>query len=357
MRSALVLVRAVAGLEWMVAEEVTAAGHRVVEVSKRQVVAEGLGRPPRVADDVFVVYGTAPDPGRSRASVMAGVRAALPSAPDVPCAPGSGGAFAVSASVVGVRNFNRYDVEDVVGERIARLIGGTYHSRRHGVVPPEDRAEWRVVLDGKTLWIALRPYAEPLHRRPYRQHTVPGSLHPPVAAAMARLADLAPNHHVLDPFCGAGTLLLEAHHLQPGAYYLGIDRDPAATAAAHSNWTAASGGVERWAAGTQRRGGGVGAGGARGAGVVWGTEDARGVEGVFERVVSNPPWGVRVGAGGVPSAVRRWRRVLQPGGLVVVIVMPEQVRLLGRGWRVLGRYGVAVRGRHPVILVAEPSRS
>ncbi|GAA1152544.1 hypothetical protein GCM10009630_58660 [Kribbella jejuensis] len=337
MRSALVLLRAVAGLEWLVAEEVAAAGHRVVEVSKRQVVVEGLVDPPRVADDLFVVYGLTPDPGRAKAGVVAAIRAALPSVAV------TGGAFAVSASFVGVRNFNRYDVEDAVGERIARLTGGRYHSRRHGVVPPDERAEWRVVLDGKTLWIALRPYAEPLHRRPYRQHTVPGSLHPPVAAAMARLSGPAPEHRVLDPFCGAGTILLEAHHLEPRAHYLGIDRDPAATAAARANWATAAGAADR-----------RGARHSEGAGVVWRRGDARWVESGFDRVLSNPPWDVRVGSEDVPSALRRWREVLLPGGLVVTILLPEQTELLRRRWRVEARYDVAVAGKHPVIVVARP---
>ncbi|HZX05684.1 methyltransferase domain-containing protein, partial [Kribbella sp.] len=203
-------------------------------MSKRQVVVDGMVEPlPRVADDLFVVYGAGPDPGRAKGGVAAAVRAAVREVP------GGRGAFAVSASFVGERNFNRYDVEDLVGERIARLTGGRYCSRRGGRVPPEERSEWRVVLDGKTLWVARRPYAVPLHRRPWRQHTVAGSLHPPVAAAMARLAKLAPGQQVIDPFCGAGTLLVEAHHLEPGARYVGLDRDPAAIAAAKANWAAA----------------------------------------------------------------------------------------------------------------------
>ncbi|WP_427890596.1 methyltransferase domain-containing protein [Kribbella sp. GL6] len=323
MRSALMLVRTVAGLEWLVAEEVTAAGCRVVEVSRRQVVVEGLVAPPRMADDVFEVYGVAPDPGRARAGLAAAVRAALRSAP-------GGGVFAVSASFVGKRNFNRYDVEDLVGQRLARLTGGQYHSRRDGVVPPDERTEWRVVLDGKTLWVARRPYAVPLHRRPWRQHTVRGSLHPPVAAAMAHLADLAPGHRVLDPFCGAGTVLLEARLLEPAANYLGVDRDPAAIAAAQAN-----------------------AAQMIGASINWRVGDARRIGGSFDRIVSNPPWGVRVDAADVAAGIRRWREVLRPGGVAVALVMGEQVPC---GWQVRGRYQLAVAGRHPLIVVLGPSR-
>ncbi|WP_350274355.1 methyltransferase domain-containing protein [Kribbella sp. HUAS MG21] len=331
MRSALVLVRVVAGLEWLAAEEVAAAGHRVVEVSKRLVVVEPssdaiVERPPRVADDLFVVSGAAVDPGRTKAGLVAAVGAA-----ELACEREA--AFAVSASFVGVRNFNRFDIEDLVGERIARLTGARYHSRRGGAVPPEERVEWRVVLDGKTFWIARRPYGVPLHRRAWRTRTVPGSLHPPVAAAMARLAGLAPGQDVLDPFCGAGTLLLEAQLLEPRARYVGLDRDPAALAAARDNAAARAN--------------------APSGGLTWVRADTRRLTGAADRIVTNPPWNRRVRIGDIAPYLRAWRRVLD--GRLVALLTPEQAAALGRGWRIEARYDVAVAGRHPVIVVAEVS--
>lgn len=331
MRSALVLVRVVARLEWMAAEEVAAAGHRVVEVSKRLVVVEPspvpiVEQPPRVADDLFVVHGVAVDPGRTKDGLLAAVRGLELDAE-------TEAAFAVSASFVGERNFNRFDVEDLVGERIARASGGRYHSRRGGIVPPDGRAEWRVVLDGKTLWVARRPYVVPLHRRSWRTRTVPGSLHPPVAAAMARLAQLAPGQVVLDPFCGAGTLLLEAHELEPRARYVGLDRDPAAIAAARAN---ATGRQLRLASADTRR-----------------LTTALIGRTTADRIVTNPPWNRRVRIGELAPYLRAWRRVLD--GRLVTILTAEQAAGLGHGWRIEARYDVAVAGQHPVIVVAEVS--
>ncbi|MET9275751.1 methyltransferase domain-containing protein [Kribbella sp. NPDC003557] len=324
MSSALVLVRVVAGLEWLAAEEVAAAGHRVVEVSKRQVVVEAspdlVDRPPRVADDLFVVCGAVPDPGRARSGLDGAVQAAVRSVP------AERGAFAVSASFQGVRNFNRFDVEDLVGERIARLGGGRYHSRRHGQVPPDQRVEWRVVLDGKTLWVGMRPYDVPLHRRAWRQRTVPGSLHPPVAAAMARLADLTPGHAVLDPFCGAGTVLLEAQLLEPSARFFGVDRDPAAIHAARTN--------------------------AAGRDMTWTCKDSKHLRTPTDRIITNPPWNRRVHIGDLAPHLRTWRRTLD--GLLVAILMPDQADHLARGWRLHARHEIAVAGQHPVIVVASP---
>jgi 23S rRNA G2445 N2-methylase RlmL len=317
-------------LERLTAEEVVAAGHRVVDESKRQVVVESdaiVGSPPRLADDLFVVHGAVTDPGRTKDALVAAVRAL-----EVP--PAESGAFAVSASFVGVRNYNRFDIEDFVGAQ----LGGRYYSRRQGVAPPAERSEWRVVLDGKTMWLGLRPYAVPLHRRPWRTRTVRGSLHPPVAAAMARLAGIAPGQHVLDPFCGAGTLLLEAHAVEPQASYVGSDRDSAALAAAREN-AAGAAGIRR----------------ARDAAITWRRGDAARLSATADRIITNPPWDVRLSIGDLTPYIRQWRRALD--GRLVAILTPHQAAQLDRGWRVLARYDLAVAGQHPRIVVAEPARS
>ncbi|MFD3406234.1 methyltransferase domain-containing protein [Kribbella sp. NPDC058693] len=346
----LVLVRTVTGLEGLAAEEVVVAGHRVVEVSKRQLVVEYGAvdcSPPRLADDVFVVHGAVVDPGRTRDALVAAIRSLE--------LPAGSGAFAVSASFVGARNFNRFDIEDLVGAR----LGGRYYSRRGGAVPPVERDEWRVVLDGKTLWVGLRPYAVPLHRRAWRTRTVRGSLHPPVAAAMARLAGITPDHTVLDPFCGAGTVLLEAHAVEPRATYVGIDRDPAAVDAARANAPGAgaagsrgAGSRDAEAGGAGERGAGVGVGG-----VLWRVGDARRLDVTADRVITNPPWDVRLSIGDLGPYVRQWRRVLRPGGRLVAILNQTQAAQVTRGWHVLATYDLSVAGQHPRIVVAVPSRS
>ena len=317
----LVLVRTVTGLEGLAAEEIAAAGHQVVGVSKRQLVvdatAEIIAAPPRLADDLFVVRAAVGDPGHLKSGLLsagAALRQVLP-------VPGQG-AYAVTASFDGSRNFNRYDVEDLVGA----VLGGAYHSRRDGSTPPAERSEWRVVLDGKTMWVAVRPYDVPLHRRAWRQRTVVGSLHPPVAAAMARLAGLAVGQRVLDPFCGAGTILLAAHAVQPDATYLGSDLSPTAIAAARVN----------------------------SADVRWLVRDAARLTGPVDRILTNPPWGVRIGIGDLTPYQRQWRRVLRPDGLLVAILNHEQAAQLAAdpGWRVRAVYDVAVAGRHPRIVVA-----
>lgn len=327
-----VLVRTVTGLERLAAAELAAASHRVIDLSKRQLIVEPtsatiITTPPRLADDLFVIQAAVADPGHTRPALAAAVAAVQRQL--TACPPGR---FAVSASFQGRRNYNRFDVEDLIGEALQRLSGSRYHSRRTGTAPPDERVDWRVVLDGTTMWVGIRPFDVPLHRREWRRQTVTGSLHPPVAAAMARLARIRTGDRVLDPFCGAGTLLLEAHALMPGATYLGIDKATIAAARANTPEHAP---------------------------VTWSVGDARHLRGRVDRIVTNPPWDIRLGIGDLTPYLNQWRQVVRPDGLVVAILNHEQGdRMIGdAAWRVLDVYDVAVAGQHPRILVAEPANS
>src|SRR5262249_15759538 len=59
----------------------------------------------------------------------------------------------------------------------------------------------------------LRLSDRTMRHRPYKREHLPASLRPTVAAAMVRLAGIAPESVVLDPMCGVGTILAEAAEL------------------------------------------------------------------------------------------------------------------------------------------------
>lgn len=73
-----------------------------------------------------------------------------------------------------------------------------YHSRRHGAAPPPGHSGWRLTLDGRHATLLLRLGRRPAHRRSYKNATIPGTLPPPVAAALAQAAELRPGQRVLD---------------------------------------------------------------------------------------------------------------------------------------------------------------
>ncbi|MGC4941693.1 TRM11 family SAM-dependent methyltransferase [Kribbella sp. DT2] len=316
-----VLVRTVTGLEQLVAAELTTAGHRVIDLSKRQLVVDAgesiLSEPPQLADDLFLIAAGVEDPGHTKAALNTLSRQlrrhlTVPLPHREP--------FAVSASYVGKRTYNRYDVEDLVGAIITERTGARYHSRRTGT-PPEHRTDWRVVLDGESVHVGIRPFPAPLHRRDWRRHTVPGSLHPPVAAAMAHLAGIEPGQVVLDPFCGAGTILIEAQQLEPDAEYVGVDHAKASLRAAERN----------------------------AAGIQWQLGDARRPQIAADRIVTNPPWDVRLAIGNLTPYLNSWRDV----DAVVAIVNQHQVATLTEhpAWSSRSVHDLSLAGLHPSIVV------
>src|SRR5260370_27424851 len=66
-----------------------------------------------------------------------------------------------------------------------------------------------VTIDGATAACGLRLSDRTMRHRTYKMEHLPASLRPTIAAAVVRLADIKPKQVVLDPMCGAGTILAE----------------------------------------------------------------------------------------------------------------------------------------------------
>ena len=103
------------------------------------------------------------------------------------------------------------------------------------------QAPWAIEIhpDSAGDWVELRPSLTPDPRFPYRQQDVPAASHPPLAAAMARLAGPFPDETVWDPFCGSGLELIERARLGGVRSVLGTDLSPTAIEATIGNWRAA----------------------------------------------------------------------------------------------------------------------
>lgn len=265
----------------------------------------------RTADDVFLLARRRDDIGPHKSDLAALAELArtvdlegLARERRVRGGPAAFGGIEISASFLGRRTYNRYDIEDTVGRVLAERAGVPYHTRRHGEPPPPGHSGWRLTLDGTRATLLLRLGQRPAHRRAYKNATIPGTLHPPVAAAMAQAAELRPGQRVLDPCCGAGTLLIEAHHTAPGTTLLGFDLDPAACRAARQNAGPLPVAVEHGDAGALPV-----------------------ADRSIDRVLCNPPWGAQVDAGGrlAGHPERWWRelaRVFTDEGRAIVL-LPE----------------------------------
>jgi len=343
-----VLARTVKGLEELLADQLTRHGAGVIERSRPREVLfrteHGLEQAwpgLRVADDAFVVAGQAIDVGPHKSGLknLAGqldaglIRAVAATAPASGGWQSGPGPVDVVASIAGPHNYSRYDVEEEVGAELGRILRRAYASRRGAMPGPGQAAmSWRVsIIDGEAI-VGLRWSARPLHRRAYRQATVPGALHPPVAAAMAAISG-ARGGVVLDPFCGSGTILIEAGLRAPHLRLVGLDLDPDALSAAAGNAGRAA--VDVALLRCDSAGPAVAAGSA-------------------SAILANPPWGNQVQAGGQLSGPRSWARLLnalRPGGtLVVADDRPQTGAYLSRcGLDLVRDLPISLHGRHPRI--------
>jgi 23S rRNA G2445 N2-methylase RlmL len=75
----------------------------------------------------------------------------------------------------------------------------------------------------------------PLHRRQWRSQSYNAQLHPPIAAAMAKIAIATNNSTFIDPFCGSGTILIEAALQKNELNYIGFDTERSAIQIATEN--------------------------------------------------------------------------------------------------------------------------
>jgi 23S rRNA G2445 N2-methylase RlmL len=214
--------------------------------------------------------------------------------------------FRVVARKGGHHAFRRVDLQRAVEAGVAERYPGW-----RLVEDDADLEIWCQLVDS-TLVVGLRLSDETLRQRDYKAASLPASLKPTVARAMVRLSRPEPDDVVLDPVCGAGTLLIERALEERYALLLGGDIDGEAVGAASANV------------------------GRRYQPLLLARWDARRLplpDGSVSRVLANLPFGRQIGTPEgaralYPALLGEVGRVLKPGGLAVVLT-PER-RLLER---------------------------
>ncbi|HYE07884.1 MAG TPA: methyltransferase [Planctomycetota bacterium] len=329
------------GLESVAADEIGALrGVRVVDHGYRRVALDADDPTPliglRTVDDVFVELARWDGIARERATLgrmaalsaaldLHGARRACARVRPLPATP----SFALSASFVGKRNYSGEEMKHAVGDAMARTVGWNRRER-------DDEADVnvRLFIEHDRAHVGMRLARRPLQDRAYKLAHRPGSLKPPIAAAMLRLAGLRAGERVVDPFCGAGTVAVEAAAL--GARAIAGDRDAGAVAALRVN---------------------AGASGLAVAVAAWDAAAVALADGAADLVVTNPPWDRQVQvAGGLDrlyaAAGHEMLRILAPGGRIAVLT-PEPDRLPLPGLRRLSCTAISLAGDTPSIVVLD----
>lgn len=327
------------GLENISADEMAALpGVTLTQTAYRRIMAvcEGslaalIGL--RTVDDVFIDVGAWPNVGHTRDVLKKITRYSsdldLQSAYDacaeirqMPERP----TYSVTANFVGKRNYSTDEIKLAVANGVYDTYDWIY-SADDSIAD----LNLRVFIDHELALVGVRLAQEALSKRPYKLAHLPGSLKPPVAAALVRLSEIAPGQSLLDPFCGSGTILAEAALM--GAAAQGGDLDAAAVEYARANLREAGLNVpaQRW--------------------------DARTLplaDSSIDRIASNLPWGRQVQVESeleslYHDALAEMYRVLIPRGRVVILTgMPQFVKL--PGLEQVQQIEISLFGQNPTIV-------
>lgn len=209
--------------------------------------------------------------------------------------------FRVTTERIGVHEFTSIDVQRAAGQAIVDRYGNKVDLKNYDV-------EVRVDVVENWCLVGISVTRESLHKRKYRVFEHPAALRPTIAYAMVRLAEPKPGNVFVDPMAGGGTILIEAAHFMGDRLKLyGFDINGRFVEGARVNAEAA--GVAHlitFARGDCRRL----------------SELVSGVD----RVVTNPPYGVRMEPrGGVRRLYRAFAReaykAMEPGGRLVAITL------------------------------------
>ncbi len=329
------------GLEATSAKEVAMLPHvSINSISYRRISATCSGSLAslcslRTVDDVFLEITTWTDIGRSRRSLarlrQLGARldlyaAAMCCARLRPvCLPP---AFSLTVSFVGKRNYTSEEIKAVLAHEIERKHRGWTYQQ-------DDRAadlNVRVFLEHDVAAVGVRLAKTALHDRWYQRVHLPGGLKPPVAAALALLAQTTSTTRVLDPCCGSGTILIEAA-LQ-GASVCGGDRNPRAVAAARAN---------------------VATAGVKVSVHQWDATSLPIATAAMDCVITNLPWGRQVPVDKALASLyqhifMQMRRVLAPAGRLAVLTnTPQQIDPLDLSC--VEQIEISLFGQRPTILI------
>lgn len=245
--------------------------------------------------------------------------------------------FHLVCQMQGEHGYRRVDALDAMADGLTGFVPV-------GWVPADENAwlEIWLTITGKTAVCGVRLSDRTMRHRTYKTDHVAASLRPTVAAAMARLAGIGPGMTVLDPMCGAGTILAEALELCEQrrireVRYLGGDIDPNAVFCTGQN-LGRRGGIE-----PER----------------WDSTELPVARRTVDRIICNPPFGKQLEKPeNIPelydNIVAEWDRVLKPGGRAVVLVAEQDAlrsAVAPHGWRPVKQMKVRVLGQPAVLSV------
>lgn len=196
------------GLEAVVAREVRALGYEEVKVENGRVTFKADERAVcranlwlRSADRVLVKMGEFP--ATSFDELFEGTKA-LSWADWIP----EDGNFPVEGKSVSSKLYSVPDCQAIVKKAVVERLKGRYRRQWFEETGPRYTIEVALLKDMATLTIDTS--GPGLHKRGYRKLSAAAPLKETLAAAMIELSRWQPDRVLVDPFCGSGTIPIEA---------------------------------------------------------------------------------------------------------------------------------------------------
>ncbi len=241
----------------------------------------------------------------------------------------------VVSQMSGSYAFRRVDAGQTVISALRRVLP----QQMRQVEDDADVEIW-IWLGSSDVLIGLRLSDATMRHRSYKHEHLPASLRPTVAAAMAWLSRPSVEDIVLDPMCGAGTILIERALLSPLGRALGGDIQQEAVTLARRNVRSAevSASLKVW--------------------------DARKLpleSASVTRILTNLPFGKQISSheeniGLYRALIGEFERVLSKNGLMVTLTSEDQLWtaiVSERGWRITRKNVLVVLGQPASIFVLE----
>jgi tRNA (guanine6-N2)-methyltransferase len=234
----------------------------------------------------------------------------------------------------------RYDFRRVdAGEAVISAVRKNMPQGMRLVDDDADMEFW-LWLSGGLALVGVRLSDATMRHRVYKREHLPASLRPTVAATMAWLSRPTPEDIVLDPLCGAGTLLIERALLAEYKDMLGGDIREEAVKMARRNVRAALVDVHLRA---------------------WDVRVLPLESASVTRILTNLPFGKQIGTYEenkdlYVATLRECERVLCGDGLMVALTSEDRLwntLLRERGWHVLKKVVLVILGQPASIFVTE----
>lgn len=250
--------------------------------------------------------------------------------------------FRLVVQMTGEHGYRRIDASKSLSRGlVGKLPESWKHAEQNAAI------EIWLTIHGGTAVCGVRLSDQTMRHRTWKLEHAPASLRPTVAGAMVRLAEVRAGQTILDPMCGAGTILGEAieqaRMKRQELTVLGGDSDAHHVKFAQANLRSlGEARLQPW--------------------------DARRLplpDASVDRIVCNPPFGKQLSSPGeigplYRQAVREMDRVLKPGGRAVLLV--ADVNALRQateaaGWKSTKRVPLRILGQRAMIVVHQKSSS